>query len=176
MMDMKTVAIVVPQRDFKDESLSKLTILLAKKGVGRQIAAFSAKECSGYHGAVIKPDISVWELDPVHVEALLLVNGPGFDALRIHENRQFLDVVRQFFENKRLVGGVGNSIKAIARANIIKDTKIAKLREEDSRMVRLYHGVLTDDPVVFDRNILTVSDSEDIDGAVDIIAKALGVD
>ena len=173
---MKTVAIVVPQRDFKDESLSKISTLLAKKGLGRQVAGFSARECSGYHGAVIKPDISVWELDPVHVEALILVDGPGFDALRIHENRQFLDLVRQFFENKRLVGGVGNSIKAIARANIIKDTKIAKLEGEESRLVRLYHGISTEDPVVFDKNILTVSDSDNVERAVSIIAKALGAD
>ncbi len=166
---MKVAMLVAP--DFKDETLSMLQLMFGKNDIEGVVAGFSLRECKGYHGAVAKPTTEARELEPNSYDALLLVDGPGVESFKLYDNRPLLDLVRIFHDSERIVVGIGNSVKIIARANVIRDTKIARSdNAEGEKMTRLYRGILTDDEIVFDKKVLTLSNSDGIKDLVDILA------
>jgi putative intracellular protease/amidase len=170
-MDMK-VAILIAPRDFKDETVSNLQLLFAKKDIESVITGLTLKECRGYHGATIKPTAEARELEPMTYDVLLIADGPGVDSLKLYDHRPLLDLIKAFHDANRIVAGVNNGIKAIARANVIRDTKIAKPNDDETeKIARLYRGIIIDDYIVLDKNVLTLADSERIDELVNLLAK-----
>jgi putative intracellular protease/amidase len=170
-MNMK-VAILIAPRDFKDETVSKLQLLFGKKDIEGVITSLTLKECKGYHGATVKPSAEAREIEPMSYDVLLIADGPGIDSLKMYDHRPLLDLIKAFHDANRIVAGVDNGIKAIARANVIRDTKIAKPNDEETeKIARLYRGIITDDYVTFDKNVLTIANSDRIEELVDLLAK-----
>jgi putative intracellular protease/amidase len=166
------VALLVAPKDFKDETLSNLQLLFGKKDIESQVASLTMKPCTGYHGAVIKPQIPASEILYGNFDVLLIVDGPGVDSLKLYDHRPLLDLIKTFYEGKKMIVGVGNGIKAVARANIIKDARIAKTDAETEKLVGLYRGKPTEDPVVSSKNIITVSSVDNIEAFVNMLAPA----
>lgn len=169
-MPMK-VAMLIPQKDFKDETLSKLRLWFDKKDIEGVVASLTLKDCTGYHGAVVKPKAEARELEPTRYDVLLIVDGPGVDSMRLYDQRPLLDLLKAFHDSNKIVVGIANGIKVIARANIIKDTKIAKPDPETEKMVRLYRGVPSENYLVFDNNVLTLSDPDKVDELVALLVE-----
>lgn len=172
MTDIRVAVIVAP--GFRDETVSALSLLLAKNGIVEELSGFSANECRGQHGATVKPKKVLTEVDPSDVSALIIADGPGMDELRLYNYRPLLNLVRAFGERNRLIAGIGNGIKVVARANVIRDARIAHVDDDTAKLVRLYHGTVTEDALVIDRNILTLSDHSKIAEMVSRMAKELG--
>ncbi len=169
------VAILVPPRDFKDESVSSLLLMLGKWGIDPVITSYSAKECIGYHGAVYKSGMDASSLSPRDFGALVLIDGKGVDSYKLYDFRPLLDTVKLFSMNGKVVAGIGNAIKIIARANIISNVKIAMPKDEDGhRLVILYHGTPSKEEVELDKNILTLSNNDKILGFADMLIRRLG--
>ncbi len=169
------IVIVVPPKDFRDETLSNAELYLDKKGIEHQLASFSKKECMGSHGAVRKQDLSADTMEPADYAAILLLDGQGVDEFRLFEHRPLLDRVKGFYDSKKLIGGIGNALKIIAKANIVKETKLAGIDDEEaSRLVRLYKGVPSDDAVVLDKNIITAADNSQLFEFINKFAEQLG--
>ena len=167
------VAVIVPP-GFRDETISMLNLLLAKNGIIEELSGFSMNECRGQHGATVKPKKVLTDVDPSGISGLIIADGPGMDELRLYNYRPLLNLVRAFGERNRLIAGIGNGIKAVARANVIRDAKIAHVDEDTAKFVRLYHGNVTDDALVLDKNILTLSDHSKMGEMVVQMAKELG--
>ena len=173
-MEEVNVAIIIPPKNFKDETLSMLDLLLSKKDIKKVVASVSIKECTGYHGAVVRPDITFKELDPSRASALILADGPGVDSFKLYDYRPLLDIVKSFYDSKKMVVVIGNGIKIAARANVIRDTKVANVGKEEDNLVRLYRGVPTKSNLVLDKNVMTLSDSSRIGELVVRLSEALG--
>ncbi len=156
------IAILIAPQDFKDETLSHLQLLFEKKDVESQIASLTLKQCTGYHGAVIKPQIEAKALEPGAFDVLLIADGPGVDSLKLYDYRPLLDLIKAFHDGNKKIAGIGNGIKAVARANIIKDAKIAKTDAETEKLVRLYRGKPTEEFVVSDKNVITATGVDNI--------------
>jgi putative intracellular protease/amidase len=173
-MDEVKVAIIIPPRNFRDETVSLLGLLLAKKDMAKVVASVNSKDCLGAHGAVVKPDATFAELDPVRMSAIILADGSGVDSFRLYEYRPLLDIVKAFHENNKLVVGIGNGIKIAAKANVLREAKVANTEKETESLVTLYRGVPAKANLVLDKNVLTLSDSSKIDELVMRLAEALG--
>jgi len=174
MEDIK-VAIVIPPKNFRDETLSTLDLLLAKKDIKKEVSGFTSKDCVGFHGAVVKPDSKILSLDPVSTSALILADGPGVDSLKLYDYRPLLDIVKSFHDNKKVIVGIGNGIKIVARANIVRDTKIASNDKDVEKLVSLYRGLaVTNNYLVRDKSIITLSDPNKIDELVTLLSEELG--
>ncbi len=169
------VAIVIPPKDFKDETVALAKMMLEKWGVTPVITSYTAKDCVGYHGAVYKPDMNTSKVEPSEYDALLLVNGVGVEGYKLYEFRPLLDLVKGFVTNKKIVAAIGNSIKILTKTNVITDVAIATPDDEDiKRNVRIYRGEESADNVEFDKNILTAKGDEDLDKFVDTLLQKLG--
>ncbi len=156
------VAILIAPRDFKDETVSHLQLLFGKSDIESQVVSLTTKPCTGYHGAVIKPQADARAMETGTFDVLLIADGPGVESLKLYDHRPLLDLIKAFHDNHKKVAGIGNGIRAVARANIIKDTRIAKTDEETEKLVRLYRGKPTEDFVVNDRSIVTASGVDNI--------------
>lgn len=174
-MEEVSVAVIIPPRNFRDETISMLGLLLAKKDIKRILASVNPKACTGYHGAVVKPDTTFKELDPARTSAIILADGPGVDAFKLYDYMPLLDIVKAFHDHNRVVAVIGNGIKIAARANVLRDTKVAASADkEEDDLVRLYRGVPAKGHLVLDKNVLTLSNPERIDELVVRLSEVLG--
>lgn len=142
--------------------------------MSKVVASVNSKDCTGYHGAVVKPDATFAELDPLRLSAIILADGSGVDSFRLYEYRPLLDIVKAFHDNNRLVVGIGNGIKIAAKANVLREAKVAGTEPETESLVRLYRGVPAKGHLVLDKNIMTLSDSGKIEELVERMSEALG--
>ncbi|MDE1854986.1 MAG: DJ-1/PfpI family protein [Candidatus Micrarchaeota archaeon] len=165
------VAILIAPKDFKDETVSQLQLLFGKKDIEAQIVSLTLKTCMGYHGATLKPQIDARSIEAGTFDVLLIADGPGVESLKLYDHRPLLDVVKAFHDNNKKVAGIGNGIRVIARANVIKDTRIAKTDEDTEKLVRLYRGKPSDDFVVTDKNIITASDASNVPDFVSVLSQ-----
>ena len=172
---MKILIFIAPN-DYKDETLEKLKLLLSKWGVKYVISSYSKKECRGYHGAVCMPDVNTNSVSTEDYDGLIIVDGKGIDSYKLYDFRPLLDLVLKFGASKKQVCAIGNSVKVLARANIVKGIKVATPDDEEAkRLVLLFHGIPTNDAYAINENISTIRDSNNMDSAVLEVLSRLGV-
>jgi len=170
------IAIVIPPKDFRDESLSVVKLILEKWGIQDVITSYTAKECVGKHGAVYKPAMNTVRVTPQEFDGIVLIDGDGIESYKLYDFRPLLDLIRDFSAERKFIAGMGNAVKIIARANVITDVKIsAPMDEESQRLIRIYHGINSEEGVEFDKNILTARNAEDAEAFAQMLIKKLKV-
>ena len=175
-MFMKKVAIILSPKDFRDETASLLKTQLQKWNLSVFFAGYNNTECIGSHGAVYKQDLSALKVNPAEFDALVIVEGKGVESFKMYDFRPLLDTVRAFSMAKKPIFALANAFKIIARANAIVNTKVAAPEDEESqRLLRIYHGIPSENPIEFDNNVLTAKDSESAASAVNLFLQVSGV-
>ncbi len=168
--------IFLAPKDFHDETLSMLRLFFDRWNVQYQITSYSKHDCTGRHGAVVKPDINAGMVLASEYDGIILVDGSGIDAYKLFDFRPLLDLLMQFNLAHKNIIAVDNAIKVVARANIIKDKKVSTPEnEETKRLVLLFHGVPTQNSVEFSDNIVTIRGTDGMDQSLDEMVSRLGV-
>jgi hypothetical protein len=169
------VAILIAPAGFRDETVSITKKILEKWGVETIITSYTSKNCMGNHGAVYKP-FNTSQLIPLDYDGIILADGPGVEQFKLYDLRQLHDLLMMFIQSNKLVAGVGNAIKIIARTNMIQNMKIANTKDQDTNhLVKLFKGVITNSALESDKNIVTLGDSELIYEFADTIVSKLGI-
>ena len=169
------VALLIAPKDFKDESVSGIKLMLEKWGVDPIIVSYSNHDCIGYHGAACKPSLNAAAVKPDDFDALVLIDGPGVDGYKLYDFRPLLDTVKLFSMRKKLICAINNGIKVVARANIIANVKIAMPKDEETqRLVLLYHGKPSKEDMELDGGILTLGNNDRITDFADMMVRKLG--
>ncbi len=170
------IAIVIPPKDFRDETLKDALLMLRKWNVRADITSYSKSSCTGSHGMSVVPDINTARVHSDDYDGIVFLDGPGVDQYRLFDFRPLLDTTRVFAGKGKIVAAVGNGIKVIAHTNIINGVKIAEAPDkETSDMVRLYKGVSTRREVMSDRNIITAKGYGNVMEFIDAILVAAGL-
>lgn len=168
------IAMLLAPSDFRDETVSKARRLMERWGVEPIITSYSSHECTGYHGAVYRPGIRTTELDPDSFEGLFLVDGSGVESYKLYDLRHIIELVKSFAKKGKFVVALGDSMKILARADVIDGIKVASVRDrEGERIVKLFKGKVSDSNVECDRNILTATSSEDTEALVDLLLEKM---
>jgi putative intracellular protease/amidase len=169
-------AIFIAPKDFKDETVSMLKTMFDKWGIEYSIASYANKDCVGYHGAVYKPDMNAAKISPNDFDGILLVDGKGFEDYRLFEYRPLLDTLIIFNERGKYIGAINNSIKAVARANIIKNKKVAMPQDEEMRrLILLFHGIPSEENIEISGNLVTIKNSTALEVPLRTLLQSLGV-
>lgn len=170
------VALFIAPKDFRDESISRAKALLQKWGIEVVISSYSTHECVGTHGASYMPDLNTGRVHPEDFDAIMLIDGAGVESYKLYEFRPLLDLVKHFAENKKIVCAMNNSVKIVARSNIINDVKVAVPKDsETQRFLTLYRAKPSPNAIEFDKNILTLSDSSRVEEFTNVLLDKLGV-
>ncbi len=171
---MKLLIFITP-KEFRDESVARFKLFLDRWNVENKITSYSKKECTGNHGAVYTPDINTGKVSADDYDGIVLVDGKGIESYKIYEFRPLLDLMLAFNAKKKAIIAVGNAVKVPARANIIKNKKIAVNDEETKRLVQLFHGIVSEQGVEIADNLVTVSSYIEIDSVMPQILQSMGV-
>lgn len=175
-MDTVKAAIVIAPKDFRDETVVRAKRMFEKWNVDPVIVGFNSKECVGSHGAVYKPETTLLKITPQEFDILFLVDGLGVEEFGLYDQPHLLDQVRVFSSNNKIVAGVNNAVKIIAKANIVANKKIAIPKDvETDRLVRLYKGVISENEMECQTNIMSLRDYTKTEEFVAAILDKLGV-
>ena len=156
---MRFLVFIAPN-NYRDETVSLLKVFFERWKVDYDITSYSKKECIGAHGAVCKPSVNTNTVSAANYDGIVLVDGSGIDEYKLYEYRPLLDLLLQFNSQNKIIGAVNNSIKIVARANIINGKKVALPQDEETkRAVLLFHGIPTDSNVEISGNIVTMKGS-----------------
>ncbi|MDE1825824.1 MAG: DJ-1/PfpI family protein [Candidatus Micrarchaeota archaeon] len=175
-MPMKAM-IIIPPRDFRDETVSLAMLLLGKWGVRPVIASYlgEGKSCIGAHGATYKPEINATKATSEGFDALLIVDGPGVESYKLSDFRPLVELVKDFINHKKVVAALGDSVKVVARANVITDRKVAAPSDDEvSRMIRIYRGKESKNEMEFDKFLLTAKGNGHLEQFLDALIEGMG--
>lgn len=152
--------IFIAPNGFKDETLSKVRAFFDKWGIKYKVSSYSTKECRGYHGAVVDPDINTNKVNTADFDGIILLDGPGIDQYRLQEFRPLLDLILRFNTNGKYVAAVGNSLRILARSNTIKGKKVSVPNDDEiKRLVLLFHGIPSEEGIEGADNVISIGDS-----------------
>jgi hypothetical protein len=168
------LAIFIPQKDFKDESLSLVKLILDKWGVSYRIACYG-KGGIGTHGALVRADINANQITTDQFDGIVFIDGKGIDDQKIYDYRPLLDIVTAFNDAKKYLVCVGNAAKIPCRANIVKGKKIAVGDEDTMRLARLFYGIPSNNSVEGMGNLITIKDSRAVEDSMDVWLQHLGL-
>lgn len=166
-------AIFVPSKDFKDETLSLIRLLLEKWNTPYKIVGYS-KAAIGMHGAMCKIDMQPTDIKTDY-NGIIFIDGLGIDESKIYDYRPLLETVIRLNDAKRPIMAVGNAVKIPARANIIKGKKLVVCDQDSKGMVSLFYGVPSGNKIEVSGNIITVRDARAVEDNADIILQNLGI-
>lgn len=153
--------VVIPPNEFKDETVSQLRNTMEKWKVNYSIASISLNSAKGTHGAIVQPKVRISDISSEDYDGIVLLNGMGVEEYKLYDSRVLIDLIKHFNDNKKLIAGIGNGLKIIARANIISNKKICLLKDpETTRYVSLFKGIITENEVEHDENLITASNSD----------------
>lgn len=170
------ILIFIAPNDFRDETLNMAKLFFDKWGVEYKTTSFSKKECKGYHGSICFPDVNTNVVKPDEFDGILIVDGSGIEKYELYDYRPLLDIVYNMSRMGKFVAAVGNGIKIVARANIIKDRKIAMPNDEETKkLVILFHGVPSEKSIEVSGNIYTIKDSDNLETTMPYMLQRLGV-
>lgn len=172
---MKMLIFIAPN-DYREETLEKVRLILDKRDVKYSVSSYSKKECRGYHGAVCMPDVNTNSVSTRDYDGLIIIDGKGIDTYKLYDFRPLLDIVLKFSASKKQVCAIGNSIKVLARANVVRGIKVATPDDEEAkRLVLLFHGIPSQEECEISENVSTIRDSNKMDAAMLKILSRAGV-
>ncbi len=168
------IAIFIPQKDFRDESLNLIKLIFDKWGVKYEIASYG-KGGVGIHGALVKNDIRGEDVTTDKFDGIVFIDGGGIDEQKMYDYRPLLDIVGHFNDANRYIVAVGNAVKIPCRANIVKAKKVAVGDEDTMRLARLFYGIPTASNVEGMGNLITIKNSKAIEDSMDDWMQKLGL-
>ncbi|MGI0141284.1 MAG: DJ-1/PfpI family protein [Candidatus Micrarchaeales archaeon] len=172
------VLIIIPPKDFRDETVSMSKLILGKWGITVAIGSYTKelRQCVGAHGAIYKPDLNATKLTSEGFDGLIIADGPGVETYQLYDFMPLTNLVRDFINSNKIVAAVGNSVKVVARANVITDRKISAPKDEEvSRLIRIYRGKESANEIEFDKNLLTAKSNQNIERIVNTMLEHMGV-
>ncbi len=168
--------VFVPRKDFKDESFTTVVNMLKKWDIKPIIGSYNTSTCYGYHGLTIKPDVDITYANPSQYSLLVLIDGPGIEEEKLYDSRQIADFIRLFNDLNRPILAIDSSVGLLAKANIIKDQKIANIdNDEIKKTIKLFRGYITENSIEESKNIYTVKNWKEVSNAMDKILKKINV-
>ena len=168
------LAIFIPQKDFKDESLSLVKLIFDKWGVSYKIACYG-KGGLGTHGALVRADINPSQITTDQFDGIVFIDGKGIDDQKLYDYRPLLDIVTHFNEANKFLIAIGNAAKIPVRANIVKAKKIAVVDDDTSRLARLFYGIPSNNPVEGMGNLITIRDSKAVEESMELWLQHMGL-
>ncbi len=150
---MAKVLMVIAQNGFRDEELLVPKEILEREGHGVKVASLSRGKATGSRGAIVIPDMAVYEANPDFFDALIIVGGPG--SRELSEDRTVLKLVIDAAARKKIVGAICLGPMTLAKAGILAGRSatvfpdregVSCLRDNAASYVK--EPVVADGPVV----------------------------
>ncbi len=117
----KSVLIVIAPNDFRDEEFKEPYDLLTKSGVTVTVASTDTTPVKGMLGMVVKPDMTLEQVNPDSFDILIVVGGTGCQML--WDNATLHRIVQNFNDEKKTIAAICIAPVVLGRAGILHGLK-----------------------------------------------------
>ncbi|MGC8812207.1 MAG: DJ-1/PfpI/YhbO family deglycase/protease [Candidatus Aenigmatarchaeota archaeon] len=169
---MKKVLYIIAQQNFRDEELKIPKKILEENGIKVIVASITREEARGMLGMRYKPEITVREANPNEYDALIIAGGTG--SPKLADYPEVLDIIRRFFEQKKLIAAICVAPYILTKAGVLKGKRATAFPADFVLIEFRRAGVnYVEEDVVKDENIITASGPEAAEDFGKEIAKVL---
>ncbi|MEM7825622.1 MAG: DJ-1/PfpI family protein [Candidatus Aenigmatarchaeota archaeon] len=169
---MKKVLYIIAQQNFRDEELRIPKKILEESGIKVTVASITKEEAKGMLGMKVKPEITVREANPNNYDALIIAGGTG--SPRLADYPEVIDIIRRFFEQKKLIAAICVAPYVLTKAGILKGKKATAFPSDFVLAEFRRAGVsYSEEKLVRDEKIITASGPEAAEDFGREIAKVL---
>lgn len=151
----KVLFIIAPQ-NYQDKELSIPKKILEEAGYDCDVASTSNETATGMLGGVVRPDLSVREVDIMDYDLIVVVGGSGSPVLANH--REVLDVLGQADDQGKKLGAICLGPMILAKAEVLAGKKATVFKTKDSLAALEQGGAdFIDAGVVTDAGLVTAN-------------------
>lgn len=169
---MARILFVIAQKGFRDEELLVPREMLARAGHTIHIASLTRSKAVGSRGAVITPDMAMYEANPEFFECVVIVGGPGSPALS--ENEVVMGFVRAMDSSGKVVSAICLGPMTLARAGILAGKNATVFPDRKAiNILRECGATYLMQPVVVDGRIVTADGPESAGPFAEELARLL---
>ncbi len=153
---MKLLVAVAPER-FRDEELSEPMKIFKAKGIETVIGSTKTGECMGMIGDRIEATVVFEDVAAADFDGIMIVGGIGSQDF-FWNSQELIGLVKDFYENQKVVAAICLSPAVLALAGILKGKKATVFTSPASTYAMKEGGAsLQNDPVVVDGKIITAN-------------------
>jgi len=152
------VLLIIAPVNFRDEELLIPYRIVNEAGYKGVIASRNLQSCRGMLGRIVKPDITISQIEVEEYLAIILVGGSG--AKIYWNDPQIHQIFREALEKGKIIGAICISPVTLARAGLLNGKKATvwwspgfDLRKEITRG----GGKYISNPVVVDGRVITAN-------------------
>lgn len=150
MIKNKRLLVVISPKNFKDEEYFIPKEILESMGV-KITTASTSKEAVSVAGRRQFVDILLNEAN-TNYDGIVLIGGPG--AVVYFENEKLLELVKEFFNKRKLVAAICIASSILANSRILQGKRATGFPSEENN-INSKNGVYTGDLITVDDNIIT---------------------
>jgi len=156
----KTILMVIAPKGFRDEELFEPKRIFEEKGAKVKIASTKEEVAQGMLGGRVKPDLKISEVSIGEYDAIVIVGGIGSKEY-LWEDKELRSLVKEAFDEDKIVSAICLSPVVLARAKVLKDKKATVFPAlEAINELKKNGAIYIDDEVVVSDNIVTARGPE----------------
>ncbi|MFA7288952.1 MAG: DJ-1/PfpI family protein [Melioribacteraceae bacterium] len=149
---VKDILLFLPAADFNEHEFIVIKNGLRDAELRYFILSDTSGVCTGNNGLKVKPDMMLYNANARNFAGIILCGGNG--AKRYWSNQTLHRLIKDFKSSPtKVVGAICNSGVTIARAGVIAEKAVCF--PEFKGEIEKEGLKFTDQPVVFDKNIIT---------------------
>lgn len=151
---MKNVLFIIASKNFRDEEFEKPYNILSKIA-NVTIASSSKKDAIGMLGKIVKPNITIEEVNVEKFDAIIFVGGSG--AKEYFENKIAHEIARKANEKNKILGAICIAPVILARAGVLNGKKATVWNGEFVNELENNGAIYTGKEIEIDGNIITAN-------------------
>lgn len=169
----KSVLMVIAPNDFREDTTIAPKQVLEQKGIRVILSSTTLDEATGVGGSKLKPEIKISEAEAKNYDAIVIAGGRGVKEY-LWGDQDLISLVKEAYENDRLVAAICFSPVILAQAGILKDKQATVFNDTDSIRELENNGVIyLNDSLVVSGKIITARDPAGAQDFVTAIWQAL---
>lgn len=150
-------AVVLTADEFEDMEVFFPVFRLLEEGVEVTIAAPSKDEIHGENGYLLKPDITIDEVNPDDYDLLIIPGGsPGGAPTTVRHQAKALAIAQSFFAKQKPVASICHGPYTLVSADLVRGRHLTSYWHDGvPEEIKAAGGDWQDKPVVVDGNLVT---------------------
>lgn len=172
---MKSALFIIPQIGFNDVELFTIRDILFKNSIECHIASYSLGTAISKTGKTINADRNICSLKVKEYDCFIFVGGENVSSLV--EHKCVIELVKKAYKEKKLLALLCvNPALILPKASLIEGRKVTVFNTKNNwstDFIKENKGILVDEPIVVDENIITCRDEKDAKELADLLLEIL---
>lgn len=166
--------VVIAQKDFQQVEFSAVKQALEKNGYVVIVASNSKAEAIAMDKKTkVRPDIAIKDAKEKDYIGISIIGGNGSPKY-LWNNKELIKLVKEFYENKKVVSAICLSPAVLAQADILKNKEATVFPSPEALSIFNEKGVkYKDKPVIRVDKIITGRDPQSAKSFAEELVKAL---